>query len=196
MQGGLLRELGDLVGAETCCLRILDLESAAGDAAQARRLRGTARHQLAGMLRAYRRDGAAEAQWRAALAEEPGLTAGWLGLGELFLEQRRWPELEQVLDVLGKSHAANGTAVLLRARAHLARRECAAARQVQEPLLAAALAALGPRVLWSHILLQEDQDPAAAEQALRDVLALDPDNAEAQHNLTVLRRQQGRIQPV
>jgi hypothetical protein len=43
-----------------------------------------------------------------------------------------------------------------------------------------------PRVLLSHVLLQEGKDPAAAEQALRAVLALDPGDAEAQHNLQVL----------
>src|SRR5262249_36018375 len=56
--------------------------------------------------------------------------------------------------------------------------------------------AQNPRVLWphvilSHVLLQEGQD-LAAEEALRDVLALDPDNAEARHNLCVLLQRQNR----
>src|SRR5439155_15523110 len=40
---------------------------------------------------------------------------------------------------------------------------------------------------------QEGKDPDAAEQALRDVLALDPSNAEAQHNLSVLLGQRGHM---
>jgi FkbM family methyltransferase len=42
-------------------------------------------------------------------------------------------------------------------------------------------------VLLSHVLLQEGKEPAAAEQALRDVLSLDPQNAEARQNLAVLK---------
>jgi hypothetical protein len=42
------------------------------------------------------------------------------------------------------------------------------------------------------VYLQEGTDPAGAERALAAVLALDPDNAEARHNLDLLRR---RTQP-
>jgi hypothetical protein len=41
-----------------------------------------------------------------------------------------------------------------------------------------------------NILLQEGRDLPAAEQALRDILALDPENAEAQHNLSILHGKQ------
>src|SRR5262249_14958569 len=43
-----------------------------------------------------------------------------------------------------------------------------------------------------HALLQEGKDRAAAEEALRDVLVLDPGHAEARHNLAVLLDQQNR----
>jgi hypothetical protein len=49
--------------------------------------------------------------------------------------------------------------------------------------------ALWPRVVLSHVLLQEGQDWQGAERALCDVLALDPRHAEAHRNLAVLRRQ-------
>jgi hypothetical protein len=46
--------------------------------------------------------------------------------------------------------------------------------------------AVGPRVLLSQALLQEGRDWHAAEQALRAVLELDPENRQAQHNLPIL----------
>ena len=43
------------------------------------------------------------------------------------------------------------------------------------------------------MLLQEGRDLAAAERALRDVLALDPQHAEARNNLAVLLRERERL---
>jgi hypothetical protein len=83
-------------------------------------------------------------------------------------------------------------AAILRARGHLARQEHAAARSVLDAVLPRFPDALGPRVLLSHVLLQENRDLPAAERVLRDVLRLDPGNAEAKHNLTVLLRNLGR----
>jgi glycosyltransferase involved in cell wall biosynthesis len=42
------------------------------------------------------------------------------------------------------------------------------------------------------VLLQEGRDPAVAERALREVLALDPQNAEVRHNLAVFLAESGR----
>jgi Flp pilus assembly protein TadD len=75
-------------------------------------------------------------------------------------------------------------------RGHLARREFAPARQILEAAAAGAPREVRPRQLLSHVLLQEGRDWAAAEQALRDVLEMAPDHAEARHNLEVLRHQQ------
>jgi Flp pilus assembly protein TadD len=47
----------------------------------------------------------------------------------------------------------------------------------------------GELELWvalSYVLLQERRDPAGAETALRRILELDPENAEARNNLAVL----------
>ena len=51
--------------------------------------------------------------------------------------------------------------------------------------------ALTPRLALSHVLLLEGRDWEALEKALRDVLAIDPNHAEARHNLTVLLKQRG-----
>ena len=47
-----------------------------------------------------------------------------------------------------------------------------------------------PCTFLSHTLLQEGRDWAAAEQALRAILDLDPNDAEAKNNLAVLLQQQ------
>ena len=49
-------------------------------------------------------------------------------------------------------------------------------------------------MLLSYTYLQEGQDGAATEQALRDVLVLEPNHQETLHNLRYLRSQQGRRQ--
>jgi hypothetical protein len=47
-------------------------------------------------------------------------------------------------------------------------------------------------VLLSQVLLQEGRDWEAAERALRDVLTLEPNHKETQHNLQTLLRRLGR----
>lgn len=78
------------------------------------------------------------------------------------------------------------------ARYHFARREFQAARQLLDQLLSDVPDAVGPRVLLSHVLLQEGKDAPAAERVLREILDLDPTNVEAMHNLSVLLSQLGR----
>ena len=64
-----------------------------------------------------------------------------------------------------------------------------AARQLLEEAVSRWPKALWPRVILSHALLQQGCDLAAAEQALHDVLALDPGHTEARHNLALVRKQ-------
>jgi Flp pilus assembly protein TadD len=54
-------------------------------------------------------------------------------------------------------------------------------------------AELAPRILLTHALLQEGSDEAAAERALREVVACDPHLAESWRKLAVLLRKQGRL---
>jgi tetratricopeptide (TPR) repeat protein len=145
------------------------------------------RHNLVTLYLQQGRVPEAEYQWQAALAERPDFLPAWLGLGEIYLVQQRWPELEEVLSHLGELPEA----AALRARGHLARREFTPARDVLQAAIAGHPQALGPRVLLSHVLLQQGTDWHAAEHALHDVLALDPHHAEALRNLAVLRRQLG-----
>jgi len=77
-------------------------------------------------------------------------------------------------------------ASVTRARGHLGRREYRAAQSSLEDTIAQHPQAFRPRLLLSHVLLQEHKDLSAAEQSLRDVLALDPNHLEAKRNLTLL----------
>jgi tetratricopeptide (TPR) repeat protein len=187
LYGVLLRERGDLTRAETCLLQVLERTAAAGGPpARAR----AARQQLALTYRDQGRPAEAAAQWRALLAEEPGLPAAWAGLGGACLELQRWAEAEQAAERLAGLAGGELEAALLRGRLRLARKDFAAVRQGMEDLIARHPQLPAPRVLLSYALLQEGRDLDAAERALRDLLAVDPGNAEAAHNLAVLRRRQ------
>ena len=143
------------------------------------------------LARIYRDQGRlseAEIQWRAAVAEKPTFLPAWLGLGELHLCHERWADVEQAAQNAETAAGAALEAAILRARAHQARKEFVPARRLLEHVIPRVPAALAPRVLLSHVLLQDGQDPLAAEKALHDVLELDPSNTEARHNLTVLSR--------
>ncbi len=154
-------------------------------------LRGyKARHNLAVLYLEQGRLVEAERQWQAALGERPDFGAAWLGLGDVYLTQRRWEQVEQVAQRLAADPSSTVEAAVLRARAHQGRQEFGAARQLLEATCDQHVRALWPRVILSHVLLQEGRDWAAAEQVLRAVLALDPGHREARHNLTLLLRQQ------
>ena len=108
----ILRELGDLAAAEATLLDLLTASPsdrlANGDAG----LRGyKARHHLAVIYEETGRAAKAEAHWRAAITENPQFTPGWLRLGELFLKQGRWADLEG---------GRGGPGGLLRRRCHVA----------------------------------------------------------------------------
>jgi glycosyltransferase involved in cell wall biosynthesis/Flp pilus assembly protein TadD len=193
VQSLLLREKGDRAGAEASLRRCLESPGEGHFASVDAGLRGyKARQNLAVLCKEQGRFDEAESHFRQAVAERPDFLPGWVGLGELFLTRKRWPELEEVLS--GLAAAPNGPleASLLRARDHLARQEFAAARRVLDAAIAEAPRSLPPRVLLSHAWLQEGTDFDAAERALHAVLELAPDHSEARNNLAVLRQQRER----
>jgi GT2 family glycosyltransferase/tetratricopeptide (TPR) repeat protein len=193
LQGITLRELGDVRATEACLLHLVHTPPAPHSAAgRDAGVLGMARHQLGLLYAGHKRYAEAETQWRAVVRDCPQLLPAWLALGDLLLSQGRWADLEQVATDLDR-HPEGGTeAAVLRGRAHLARQEFAVARQVLREAVGRFPQALWPRVALSYAYLQEGKDPAATERALRDVLALDPQNAEAAHNLTLLLRKQGQ----
>jgi GT2 family glycosyltransferase/tetratricopeptide (TPR) repeat protein len=189
VEAQLHRDQGDLSGAEICLTRLLGGRPAAHFASIDAGLRGyKARHNLAVVYYQQGRRAEARVQWQLALAERADFVPAWLGLAEVYLQEQDWGALETATQRLEEQEQA-AEAAALRARSHLARRDFAAARTLLEAAVMAQPQALAPRVVLSHVLLQEGRDLAAAEQALQEVLALDPDNREARHNLAVLNGQ-------
>jgi len=83
-QGLALREHRDLAGAEQSFLRLLTAQEGAHFASLDTGLKGyKARHNLAVIYMEQGRLAEAEAQWRAALAEQPAFTAALTGLEHL-----------------------------------------------------------------------------------------------------------------
>jgi Flp pilus assembly protein TadD len=110
------------------------------------------------------------------------------------LSQGRCDEAEQIAVRLERGCGQADEAVL-RARLHLARQEFELARRLLQETIARVPHWPWPRVLLSHVLLQEGRDAGAAERTLRDVLALAPDHPEARHNLALLRQRFGPPSP-
>lgn len=192
-EGVLLRDQKDLLGAEQSWLRLLDSPRGQYFASEELGLRGFRTRQfLAEIYRAQERVVEAEVQWRAALKEQLDFEPAWMALAELYLKQSRGPDLEYLLQELENGGVAPPKLGWLRARGQVQRKDYAAARRTLEGVLAQDSSALGPRVLLSQVLVQEGMDWEAAEQALRDVLAIAPDHAETRHNLQILRRRLGR----
>ncbi len=184
----LLNEANDLIGAEQCYLKLLSERESPHFSSVPVGLNGfLTRHNLANIYRRQGRVAEAELQWRAAVAEKPEFESAWLGLEDLFVVQCRWADLETLASEMEKRPALGVQAYVARARGHLGRKEFDAAKMLLHEIIGKEPKALRPRVLLSHVLLQEGSDTKAAEQALLDVLALDPGNTEAKNNLAVLR---------
>ena len=193
LQSLLLEDQGEAAAADATLRRLETLQPGAHFASVDTGLRGyKARFHRALLARRQGRLPEAEELYRAALAEAPLFTPAWLELSELYLAQGRWEELTQALAHLPDAVPWSVEVAALRARAYLARREFAAARSLLEEVIARFPQALKPRVILTHVLLQENHDPAAAERALREVLELEPHQPEAWRNLTLPLRSQGR----
>jgi tetratricopeptide (TPR) repeat protein len=187
----LLCEAGDLAEAERCLVQFMSVEAGPSFAGVDAGLRGHRAHYQLGLV--YHQQGRAdlaEEQWLATARDRTDFIPAWLGLGELYLVQGRWPELEGVVQQLAANPQGQTHAAVLRARKNVALKEFTAARQLLEEAIARSPDAVWPREVLSYALLQEGRDWVAAEQALRAVLAMAPEHPEARHNLGLLLQQQ------
>ena len=190
LEGLTRRARGDLDGAAAALRRLLEVKPGPHFASVDVGLGGhKARHNLAVVYQQQGKSADAEAQWRLVTTERPDFALAWLGLGDLHLSQGRWGDVENDARALEGPARSPDEAAALRGRSLLARGDFAAARTLLEQAASASPRALRPRVILTHVLLQEGRDPDAAERALRDVLVLDPQNAEARHNLSLLLQQ-------
>jgi len=186
-------EMGDKPGAEGCLLHLIEGKEGAHFASLAEGLRGhKARHELAILYRDQGRLPEAEAQWLAVSREQPAFLPAVLGLSDLYLAQQRWGDVERVIERLRATSEGTVEAEVLEARGHLARKDFNFARLLLRETIAREPAALWPRIALSRVLLEEGTNGAAAEEALRDVLELAPNHAEARHNLDLLLQSRGK----
>jgi tetratricopeptide (TPR) repeat protein len=195
-EGQLFTERGDFAAAEAALLRLVQLPPdgpmASGEDPGIRGHKG--RCVLAEVYRGGGRLAEAEAQWRAAITLQPDYVVPWLCLGDLYFAQGRWSDAERLAGELESERGRPLDALLLRARAHMTRREFGEARRLAEEAVAQAPDALMPREILSHVLVLEGRDWAAAEAAVREVLARQPNNPTARTNLAVVMRQRQAAQ--
>jgi tetratricopeptide (TPR) repeat protein len=185
---GVGRQLAGEPGAAACFEALLQRPPAARSGTIDPSMYQKARHRLAiGYFKEGRHDDA-EAQWTALLAETPTFTQAWLGLGDVHLARGRadvWePFLQRAASVPGNEM---GHTLLLVHNAE-ALRDYGGARHALEQACGRFPQALWPRLELARILAQEGRDWPAVEQALRGVLALDPNHAETRRNLAVLQQ--------
>jgi tetratricopeptide (TPR) repeat protein len=196
-QGLMQLDTKDYTGAERSMRLLLERPSRTYVAMGVREgLRGWRAYDVLGQI--YREQGkAAEAEecWKKVVVEQPTYLRAWLMLGDLYLAQQRWGDLEQAIERLEKELHLPAEAALLKARGCMARKDFASARRLVEESIAHAPGAIWPREMLSHVLMAEGRDWAAAEKAVRDVLAMDPGNAPAKQNLAALLARQQRFPP-
>lgn len=188
-----IMDVGDLRAAEACLLRLLQMPRdgiTLGDDPGLRTFK--ARCQLARIYRDQKRLKESEAQWREALKEDPKYAQAWLGLGQVFLDQSRWDDLDQAISSLEANQHGMMEAAVLRALRFAVTKEFGLAQKLMEETVAKYPKALEPRILLGRLTMREGQDPALAEQVSKAILELDPANAEAQRNLRNLAPRQDK----
>lgn len=180
------RDTGDRKGAIACLEHLLSHRESNHFASIDTGLRGyKTRHNLAVFLQEEGHIDDADREWQLALVEQPDFRPAICGRAEIALTRRDWKLFDSMLTKLG---AGKGDLELLTltARKKLALREFTEARTTISQAIAISPNAVWPRVVLTHILLQEGVDWSAAEQALRDVLKFEPNHAESKRNLEVL----------
>lgn len=196
MEGLLRCESGDMAGGEACWRYLLQSTPVEYTAIGVDPgLRGHITHtNLALLYESQGRIAEAEQQWRAVLAERPDHNEAWAALARLWRTQGRWHDLWETARQLDAFPDMHLPAVMFRASTHLARRELADARQVLEEALLTLSHSLSiptrellwPKLLLCEVLLQEGGDLKRIEQALREVLTLEPNHSWARKKLTAL----------
>ncbi len=189
LASGVLYEIGELAAVEACLLRLIALPDQVGfqlgDDLGVRTFK--ARTQLGRIYRDTKRYSEAEAQFRAAVKENPDFGQALLGLGQVLFDLKRPHDADQVLAQLENNPHTQAEAAVLAALKHVINKDYNTAKQVLNEAALNHPQAVEPRILLARLLFRERaQNPGAAEKALRDILVLDPGNSEAKSNLEKL----------
>ena len=128
---------------------------------------------------------AAEAQWRAIVAEVPAYRAGWRGLGESLLARGAWQEAAALAEGLLGDGPLRTEGALLRGKVAAAAGDVEAARRDLEAVVADRPDDPEPRQALCRLLFEQGP-PAEAEAALLELARRHPDDASAYHNLGTL----------
>ena len=189
-EGLLRRDCGDLPGAAQALERLLQTREGHHFGSVDVGLRGyKARHNLAVIYRDLGRVPDALALWNQVLVESPSFIPARLGLAETYTVTGDASAFQEHLSVLQQQQDMHLDCKLLQAKWFLARKEFESARQLLLQLQADYPSSLQPKVLLSHVYLQEGKDTLTARRLLEEILVDDPENREARHNLEVLKRQ-------
>ncbi|MCS6850303.1 MAG: glycosyltransferase [Gemmataceae bacterium] len=195
-KGTLLHEAGDLAGAEVAFQRLLAREPIEHYGCVDPGLRAfKTRHNLAVLYMQQGRIAEAETQWRILASQCPDFGPAWLELADIWVKQGREGELVQTVQRLEADPKHRIPALLLRSRWLRANRRFDEARQLLQQAIAREPHNLGLRVALSHVYMEEGRDLPATIQALRDVLAIEPNYVQAEKNLAALLQQQRGGQP-
>jgi glycosyltransferase involved in cell wall biosynthesis/predicted Zn-dependent protease len=192
-EGILLMARGDLAGAQHAFETILKLPSQGHYTGVDAKLPGCrTRHNLAYIYRRLGRAKDAEQQWQQAVFEAPEFEPPWLALVELYLEQGRHLEAEALPGRLEGKAYRDAIWPALEARLTLADGDVAGARRILEKALLRNPKAVWLRILLADILQRVVADDQAAEQHLRTVLALCPNEQQSRQKLAQLISKRGR----
>jgi tetratricopeptide (TPR) repeat protein len=136
---------------------------------------------------------AAEAEWRALIQEMPAYKPAWRGLADVLLRQQKFDDVSAVARQVNGERGLRGLGLLFEAQIAAARGERDAARERFARAVAEAPDDVDIRESQCRFLFEQG-DPAEAEQALRELLHLSPENPSALHNLAAILLQRGECQ--
>lgn len=180
------QEAGDWSGAEECYRRLLAAPADQFFSSSDPGIRGhKAHHNLAIVLRELKKDDEAASEFQRALALAPNFLPSIFGLAEVYLDGKRWAELDSFVERLRSQEATRLAAAVLDGRRALVQQDYANAQSIFESLTREFPQELLPWLFLSHVFLQS-QNWHAAEETLHEILRRDPHHPEANRNLKVL----------
>lgn len=196
-RASLLSQMGDLGGAEQCLLKIMrSPQSCMATGCEKILDRREARWLLGSVYQEQGRFREAERIFQELLFDFPDNVQAWVGLGHVYLAQRRHDGVEYASRQLDKCLCGAAYAAILRAEDCMARTEMQRARELVDKAIE-----LAPRMVWPRMVLAEWLEATGHSvdeciAAHRDVLRMSPGNAFSSARIEILSRRQGVSVPL